>query len=196
MKIIAISLRKGNDKHGKNVDVLEHDYVKYFEQYNVCLLPVPNISKHIKYYNASHIILSGGDLSVIREQAQKQLLDIAIEKKLPVFGICQGMQYINKYFQGRISSTMKNHVNINHKIMILKKEYIVNSYHHKCVYAEDLSKTLKGFAFSDDGIIEGLFHPSLPIAGVQWHPERSAQKINLNLIDHFINRKSFWKVRP
>ena len=45
-----------------------------------------------------------------------------------------------------------------------------NSYHHQAVGR--LAPGLRAAAYADDGQIEALEHESLPILGVQWHPER------------------------
>lgn len=56
---------------------------------------------------------------------------------------------------------------------ILKKEQIgVNSYHHQAI--NKLSSEFRAMAFSEDGLIEGIYMPSRKfVMGVQWHPEYS-----------------------
>ena len=48
----------------------------------------------------------------------------------------------------------------------------------------DLSDELRTFAVSEDNLIEGLYHPNLPIAAVQWYPERKSPNKSIN--DKFI----------
>jgi len=59
-----------------------------------------------------------------------------------------------------------------------------------------LSTELRIFAISEkEGLVEGLYHPSLPIAGIQWHPERKSpdKELNEHLIRSFMERKMLWR---
>ena len=113
------------------------------------------------------------------------LRDFVKEKK-PVFGICKGMQMINVFFGGTILQDMpseskklhmqsKNHSDSYHSIFsaipnISYPSKIVNSAHHQCI--EKLGENLCVSHIAEDGVIEGIYHDSLPIIGLQWHPER------------------------
>ena len=50
------------------------------------------------------------------------------------------------------------------------KRYVVNSVHHQAV--KKLGNGLMVSQWSDDGVVEGIEHISLPMFAVQWHPER------------------------
>jgi len=56
---------------------------------------------------------------------------------------------------------------------------------------------LRAFAQSNDDIVEGLYHPNLPIVGIQWHPGRktSDDTINKILINDFLDKKFLWKTK-
>ena len=49
----------------------------------------------------------------------------------------------------------------------------------------------------EDAVVEALYHEKLPIVGVQWHPERanSSSELDSKLINAFISRDFYWKVR-
>ncbi|PIN69091.1 hypothetical protein COV93_06940 [Candidatus Woesearchaeota archaeon CG11_big_fil_rev_8_21_14_0_20_43_8] len=153
-----------------------------------------------------------GNLSVSkrRDQTEKKIIDIAKEKHIPVLGICRGMHFINTYFDGKLTDKLfsgasihSHHVKKDHDVLVLSKEIIarlgrqikVNSYHGFGISQNLLSSELMPFCSSDDGLIEGFFHPVLPFAGIQWHPERHSpdDKINDFLIRNFIGRGLFWK---
>lgn len=227
---IAISQRNDKNKHGLWIDNLENNYTNFFESFGVKLMAIPNASKNIESYfeeySISGVILSGGNdvnpelygkkiqknmsVSVNRDKTENKLIKIAIDKKLPVFGICKGMQHLNVFFKGglvrEIGKEIKdsiNHVKENHIVQIIDenarhifgREMMVNSYHNQGIISSTLSADLKPFAVSSDGVIEGFYHETLPIAGVQWHPERKSPNKNVNskIIQMFLNKEFFWK---
>lgn len=117
---------------------------------------------------------------------QIQALEYFIRVGRPVLGICKGMQLINIYFGGTLTQhipTCDTHQIsegdvLHHSFMIRDcalshlygKEFIINSNHHQAV--DQLGQGLTAVQMSDDNIIEGFVHDTLPIIAVQWHPER------------------------
>ncbi len=183
-----------------------------------------NIDGYFNSLNIKGIVLTGGDdirpnlyggsaidgnYSNERDKTEIKLLKIAVSKKLPVLANCRGAQITNVFFGGKLVQNIKeknadNHVAISHNISIIddnackffgKKEFIVNSYHNHGIDSESLSKKLVPFAVSDDGFVEGFYHPKYPMAGILWHPERegSEKGADKKLIKAFLNRKLFWK---
>ena len=155
--------------------------------------------------------LIAGDCSDDMDNTYKRLIETALERKLPLFGSCRGGQFINVFFGGKLIKSIKEEITPDHApgkehkttikearlIPLLgKKEFTVNSFHNQAVTAKTLSPQLKVFALAKEhGTIEGLYHPSLPIAGVQWHPERDCvdKEINDKLVKAFVQRELFWK---
>jgi putative glutamine amidotransferase len=91
------------------------------------------------------------------------------------------MSFINHYFGGRIREKIPTHSEGCHEVMITdenppivieKSSGVVLSHHYDCVMPEDLASGLKIFALSEDGVVEGLYHPKMKIIGIQWHPEK------------------------
>lgn len=151
------------------------------------------------------------DVSPARDRTERALLDLAVRRRLPVLAICRGMQFLNVYFGGRLVQDMsrqfgrKGHPPAkDHSVDIVEErmscllgrpEAGVNSYHNQAVIAEGVAPLLKPFAIErEEGIIEGLFHPDLPVAGVQFHPERRPHEdsVSLCLIEAFRDRKLYW----
>lgn len=128
-----------------------------------------------------------------RDEIELMIIKWAIKEKKPLFGICRGLEVINTFFGGSLYQDIKNQAKVkllhyqkeieklSHKVVLekdsflwqlyQKKEVFVNSFHHQAI--KKLGGNLKIAAKSSDGIIEAIQHDSLPIFGVQWHPEVS-----------------------
>lgn len=117
---------------------------------------------------------------------QIQALDCFVRQKKPVLGICKGMQLINIFFGGSLCQQLPTasiheyqdadqyHVTTALQGSLLHhlygSEFVVNSAHHQGIRLP--GKALKITQTAKDGVIEGIEHTTLPILGVQWHPER------------------------
>ncbi|MCI9292178.1 MAG: gamma-glutamyl-gamma-aminobutyrate hydrolase family protein [Erysipelotrichaceae bacterium] len=123
------------------------------------------------------------------------LLDAFIKEKKPILGICRGFQVINVYFHGTLKQDIdkSSHEEYNHAHSLLiessslfsglfPQNALVNSYHHQAI--DVLGKSLLIQAKTRDGINEAFIHETLPIIGVQWHPEKLADD---PLIPYFVS---------
>ncbi len=101
------------------------------------------------------------------------------DRGIPVFGVCLGLQGIVEAFGGALDvleypmhgkgSQVEHH---GHGVMQgLPSPFRVGRYHSLYARREELPACLEVTAESDDGIIMGVRHRSLPIEAVQFHPE-------------------------
>lgn len=127
-------------------------------------------------------------VDAILDSAQFKLLSQFIQAGKPVLGICKGMQLINVHFGGTLiqhlptaSRHAYNQKDQTHKtsnlifptnslFTLYGSTMITNSAHHQGVGI--LGKDLLLTQHTKDHVIEGILHKTLPIMGVQWHPER------------------------
>lgn len=133
------------------------------------------------------------DISDERDLFDLKVLEIALEKDIPIFGICRGLQIINVYFGGTLYQdlsynekfTIKHDQVVNplekmHSIIVEKDtkleeimgetEWVVNSFHHQAI--DQLGRNLKPVAHSKDGIIEAVEGTENKyLLAVQFHPE-------------------------
>jgi len=185
-----------NEKHIPNPIILISQRVDYLEDRNETrdsidqglsrwvtaaqAIPVslPNILSKIQLIDLltqiqpAGIILSGGNNIgeyCERDQTEKNLLDWAKLNKIPVLGICRGMQFIGVW-SGAALTAVKGHTAVKHEITGTLNA-VVNSYHDF-----SLDKTPDGFsplAFSQDGHLEAMKSNSeWPCEAWMWHPER------------------------
>jgi len=100
--------------------------------------------------------------------------------RVPVFGVCLGLQCIGEVYGGRVVRSEVGPVHgktsqIEHTdagvFKGLSKPIVATRYHSLCVRESDLPDELEITARADDGTIMGLRHKTLAVEGVQFHPE-------------------------
>ena len=64
---------------------------------------------------SNNLTTSTNNIDLEREKIEKKLLDFSITSKVPLLGVCRGMQAIGKYFGAKLNSVEK-HVNTRHKL--------------------------------------------------------------------------------
>ena len=116
------------------------------------------------------------------------------EKPVPVFGICLGHQSIGQAFGGDVISCHEikhgklSKITHNEKGLFegLPNPLNVTRYHSLVVSPKNLPDCLEVTAKTDDGIIMGISHKTLPIHSVQFHPESIATQQGHNLLANFL----------
>ncbi|MBQ6280921.1 MAG: gamma-glutamyl-gamma-aminobutyrate hydrolase family protein [Oscillospiraceae bacterium] len=130
-----------------------------------------------------------------RDASDLLLLKTALNRKLPVLGVCRGLQLLNAALGGTLwqdlpserpsevcHSMQKPYDAEAHRVTVLPETPLaalldeetipVNSRHHQAI--RDLAPVLRPMAISTDGLIEAFWMPEQPFVwGVQWHPEHS-----------------------
>ncbi|MEW6639695.1 MAG: anthranilate synthase component I [Pseudomonadota bacterium] len=106
-------------------------------------------------------------------------LDAALGKKLPVFGVCLGVQAIGEYFGGVLGQLTQpahgrpSRVKVRGGTLMgnLPNEVVVGRYHSLYVEGDSMPDVLQVTAATDDGVAMAIEHRTLPVGGVQFHPE-------------------------
>ena len=141
------------------------------------------------------IVLSPGPCDPDQAGICLALVEAAAETRTPLFGVCLGHQTIGQAFGG----TVVRHDEIVHGKMgeiFHKGEGVFKGlpsplkatrYHSLVVRRSDLPSCLKVTAELADGTIMGLRHESLPIEGVQFHPESIASEHGHELLKNFLD---------
>lgn len=190
-KRIGITLRIEKIKeYDEKRDAISHDWVKFLEISNIIPIFIPNTLKNPRHFleemKLDGLIMSGGDNKgddIERDITEREIIQFSIEEKIPLLGICRGMQVINDFFGGKqIMTNNSKHVAKHHKIKLTDnkaekhfqtEEIEVNSFHNNIINKDDVGKNLQIFALAEiDNTVEGFYHEKLPILGIMWHPER------------------------
>ncbi|MGH6962822.1 MAG: anthranilate synthase component II [Dongiaceae bacterium] len=146
----------------------------------------------------SHIILSPGPCTPNEAGICLELID-RLKGQFPILGVCLGHQSIGQAFGGvvkRAREVMHGKVSpIHHAgsgvFRDLPSPYTATRYHSLIVEAETLPAALEITAWTQkpDGSrdeIMGLKHKTLPIEGVQFHPESILTEHGHQLLQNFI----------
>lgn len=152
-----------------------------------------------------------GEFDCYRDTLELSLIKKAIEKGMPMLGVCRGMQIINVALGGSLYidipsdiNTMVAHrcqdwQNCYHRVSLFPNNLLgqisganegkVTTNHHQSL--DRVAETLKVFAVADDGIIESVgYKDTLQpfLLGVQWHPERmdTLSPLSMPIIKRFV----------
>ncbi|MBL7699588.1 MAG: gamma-glutamyl-gamma-aminobutyrate hydrolase family protein [Chitinophagaceae bacterium] len=172
------------------------------------------VDVHPQFYNGNLVYegMPATGFDTRRDEFELSLLHSAVKRRIPVLGICRGLQLINVFFGGTLQQHIhekdvhhrgdpdKYHtVDVDDRSLLYEiagcRSITVNSAHHQCV--NQLGAGLAENCRSGDGIIEGIEQKrknDYPfMVGVQWHPERVTRETKADYVlsekirDRFIN---------
>lgn len=216
---VTTSLDPGEGGHGKGRVSIYANYLTAIERKELsCILLTPaHSAESIRAIIAScsGLLLSGGEdvepsrygeeplpeLGTVnpgRDAMEFHALEAALERELPVFGICRGHELLNVYFGGTLYQDIATQIpgelshyqttewgEHHHTARIVPETRLasilgdetleINSFHHQAI--KDLAPGFRSTAIADDGLIEAVEATERPwVVGVQWHPERYEAK--------------------
>lgn len=180
MKIIFYTQRvEIVESYNERRDCADQDIPRFIQACGYLPFPVPNIwsiAKEMLCLEPAGILLTGGNSLVKyggnapeRDLMENNMLDFAMQHKIPVYGFCRGMQALLDYF-GCPLEEVQGHVAVRHKITGEMGALEVNSFHNQaCLQAKG---PLKVLAKAEDGVIEAVCCKEKRVLGTMWHPER------------------------
>src|SRR6185437_5148705 len=171
---------------GKQVLLIDHDdsfvhmLADYFRQVGASVTVVRYIHAQdmLKQRKWDLLVLSPGP-GRPEDFGISSTIDTAIEKKLPIFGVCLGVQAIGEYFGGQLGQLgqpahgrpSRVQVRGGRLMRSLPNEIVIGRYHSLFVERDSMPEVLDVTASTEDGVAMALEHKTLPVGGVQFHPE-------------------------
>lgn len=138
-----------------------------------------------------------GSVNPVRDELELRLFELAFGRRLPMLGICRGIQLINvamggtliqdipTRFPGSQHQQEAERLALWHRVKLAEgtpiaelyegqKELLTNSFHHQAI--DQTAPGLLVNAWAAEGFPEAVTgEGNMPILGVQWHPEVSFQ---------------------
>ncbi len=121
---------------------------------------------------------------------------------IPILGVCLGHQAIGQTFGGRIVRAQPQHgkvFDIKHNgtgvFRGIKSPLKATRYHSLVVDRSTMPPDLIINAETSDGLTMGLMHKSLPVHGVQFHPESIASEHGHLMLKNFLDIAAAWNAK-
>ncbi|MBL8521602.1 MAG: aminodeoxychorismate/anthranilate synthase component II [Betaproteobacteria bacterium] len=182
-----------------NYDSFTFNLVQYFGELGEDVKVVRNDEltlDAIAKLNPARLVVSPGPCS----PNEAGISVSAIERfagKMPILGVCLGHQSIGQAFGGRIvhartlmhgKTSQVTHTGVG-VFADLPSPFRVTRYHSLVIERSSCPACLDVTAWTEDGDIMGIRHRSLPVEGVQFHPESIMTEHGHALLKNFLNLK-------
>jgi len=179
-----------------NYDSFTFNLVQYFGQLGVKQHVVRNdqiTPAEALALDPDRVLVSPGPCSPNEAGVSLEIVGAFAGKK-PVFGVCLGHQCVGQHFGGRVvraerlmhGKTSPIHHHDTDVFRGLPNPFDATRYHSLIVERETLPDCLEITAETAEGEIMGLRHKSLPIWGVQFHPESIATEHGMDMLANFL----------
>ena len=141
----------------------------------------------------SHIVISPGPCTPNEAGISLDVIK-AYAGKIPILGVCLGHQSIGQAFGGKIvraARVMHGKTSMIHHdgkgvFAGLPNPFEATRYHSLLIEPASVPDGLEVTAKTDEGEIMAVRHKTLPVEGVQFHPESFLTKVGKDLLANFI----------
>lgn len=183
-----------------NYDSFTFNLVQYFCELGEEVKVVRNDEitlDEIAALKADRLVLSPGPCS----PAEAGVCVPALQRfagQLPILGVCLGHQAIGAAFGGNIIRAQElmhgktSVITTTQKGVFagLPEKFTVNRYHSLAIERASCPDVLEVTAWTDDGEIMGVRHKTLPIEGVQFHPESILTEHGHAMLKNFLEQRA------
>ncbi len=191
-KILVTQRLLTNKDYPEDREALDIRWGAFFRSLNFLPISLPtnfDFENYFQEISLSGILLTGGNdlnsftshyLNEKRDCLEKRLLEYARLHKIPVLGVCRGMQIMAEFFGATLESR-SGHVKKKLEMKSLPESFLspivgetfYNNSYHNCSVTSIPSDFLLA-AKSSDGVVKAMEHKELPFFAIMWHPERNA----------------------
>ncbi len=185
-----------------NYDSFTYNIVQYFGELGAEVTVVRNdeitvddIQRRLDAGQIDRLVISPGPCSPAEAGVSVEAIR-HFAGKLPILGVCLGHQSIGAAFGGtivRAQELMHGKTSVitttqQGVFASLPEKFTVNRYHSLAIRRSDCPPELEVTAWTDDGEIMGVKHKSLPIEGVQFHPESILTEHGHAMLKNFLEQ--------
>ena len=182
-----------------NYDSFTYNLVQYFGELKQDVAVYRNDEITLEKIEALHpryIVISPGPCTPNEAGISVPLIK-EYAGKVPILGVCLGHQAIGQAFGGKIvhakqvmhGKTSAIEHNGSGVFRNLPNPFSATRYHSLVIERESLPACLKVTAWTDDGGIMGVRHETLPVEGVQFHPESILTEHGHTLLANFLQER-------
>lgn len=183
-----------------NYDSFTYNLVQYFGELGQDVKVVRNDEIDVDKIGALHperIVISPGPCTPNEAGVSVPLIG-KYAGDIPILGVCLGHQSIGQAFGGKIvhakqlmhGKTSQIHHTGKGVFAGLRSPFRATRYHSLVIERESLPEELEITAWTEDGEIMGVRHKSLPIEGVQFHPESILTEYGHEMLASFLKTTS------
>jgi len=163
-----------------NYDSFVFNLVQYLQQLGAeCTVVRNDEVAAAEAANYDGVLISPGPGTPDKAGVSIAMINFCAEKSIPLFGVCLGHQAIGEAFGATVSRAPEllhgktSQVIHNGKGVLtnLPSPFTATRYHSLAVERDTVPSVLEITGATDSGVVMSLRHTTLPIEGVQFHPE-------------------------
>ena len=163
-----------------NYDSFVFNLVQYLQQLGAeCTVVRNDAVAAAEASNYDGVLVSPGPGTPEKAGISVEMIKYCAQHSIPLFGVCLGHQAIGVAFGATVSRAPEllhgKTSLVYHKqegvLADIPSPFIATRYHSLCVEKDSVPNTLHITGSTDSGLVMSLQHTTLPIQGVQFHPE-------------------------
>jgi len=183
-----------------NYDSFTYNLVQYLGELGEQVRVVRNDEVSVDEVEAlapARVVISPGPCTPSEAGISLGVID-RLAGRVPILGVCLGHQAIGQAFGGKVVRARQvMHGKVSHirhdgrgVFAGVPNDFIATRYHSLVVERASLPDCLLVTAESEDGEIMGLRHRSLPVEGVQFHPEALLTEHGHKMLENFLKGRT------
>jgi para-aminobenzoate synthetase component II len=178
-----------------NYDSFVFNLVQYLQQLGASCTVVRNdefkISEADKY---DGVLISPGPGTPEAAGVSVELVKYCAEKKIPLLGVCLGHQVIGVAYGATVSrapellhgkTSVVSHINKS-VLENIPTPFTATRYHSLAIEKDTLPAALEITGETESGVVMAIQHKTLPICGVQFHPESVLTEHGYQMIGNWL----------